>query len=246
MKKFIICLLTILLCTTLTGCKLTDDIQSFMKDKEVEKGYEDVLDKLREDSADVPLTADTLAKGAEWSDAQTNLVNVQENTGFWQGLGDGIVKAFSFGTVDLKEYRVAAAEAEVRDAETAYNNAYNSDELRLAYEADRRESRDKQDKKVGNKNIILIAIAVLVILLVLFLLLRKPKKAVATAPAPAQRAPVPVTEHKQLGAVKADKMVACRKLASKYNLDADKELVKYNGDVDKLYSSLIMMTPLDE
>lgn len=132
-------------------------------------------------------------------------------------------------------------------AKLDFNLALTKDDLYCASVEDANDPGSNQDKSKKTDYGVIIIIVVVILLILLFLFLRnRANKPVVRAVSDSRRSSgsVELRDHSVHG--KANKMNACRRLASKYGVDADAELEKCGGDVDELYLHLQRMRPLED
>lgn len=235
--------------------KIGSSLKNIKEGIKGEKAYKDATDTVSEYLKQSDFTAETKAKMADYTNAAnayrevtakgTNLTFSEKIGGWFENPG-----LYWPSAENVYNVKVNKATSAMTTAETDMFNAINSDELYQATLADNRAAQSNQKKKMGMGIGIILAVIILLLLLFLWLNKRAHKpKARPAAPTP----PKPAVEQTQQYQIedhqvklKADKMNACRSMAKKYGLNADDELVKYNGDVDKLWMSLIQMQPLKD
>lgn len=245
MKKLLIALTVLMMSCLLSGCAFSDwleDVQETWADKKEDNVIESSIDDITDSLTNNSMTIETANKGVEAGEAWKNYREVK-NSETHQGPLEFLYNGFAnelWGNTAVQKYKENEAKSAAESATTDYELALATDPIHKAEVEDAEDTGSNKDRTKTNYMLIIIVVVVIIIILLLLLNGRSKKPVYRPVAAPVS-APVPVSS----GQLNANKMNACRKAAKRVGLDADKELPKYNGDVDALYSSLVAMQPLD-
>lgn len=243
--KAVLVLLLLLLAVTMGGCaavsKISDAVNNVTSKVNNDKETDSVLSFLTEHDVTNETRAAANDYQAKLGNVDSILAGGKEDIGFWEMLSYG-----KFTKQSAYETKLGRAKADAAMSKTNLNVSIANDDIYRSEIEDDAAPGSKQDKGKKLDVGVIIIIVVVVLLIVLFVFLNKRSTKPKRKAIPVSQPAVHELTDRQATNFKANKMNACRKMASKVGVDADKELDKYNGDVDALYMALVRMQPLDD